>query len=138
MATVSPPRMHLRKAIGFRLPTDYNEGCLGRLAAGTVPVLFLLVIPTEGFSPSGGTCCSDFLSSLLGLQGTKTGVPRSSPVLARAEQLTTRAVSPSQILQVTHITGAGDKTHGPPGRENPIVDTYSRAEFRKSGGGQQQ
>src|ERR1035438_1996058 len=58
---------------------------------------------------------------------------RPSPVLARAEQLTTRAVSPSQILQVTHITGAGDKTHGPPGRENPIVDTYSRAEFRKSG-----
>src|SRR5664280_1525875 len=84
--------MHLRKAIGFRLPTDYNEGCLGRLAAGTVPVLFLLVIPTEGFSPSGGTCCSDFLSSLLGLQGTKTGVPRSSLVLARAGQLTTRAV----------------------------------------------
>src|ERR1035441_7361003 len=39
---------------------------------GPCPCSLLLV------SPSGGTCCSDFLSSLLGLQGTKTGVPRSS------------------------------------------------------------
>src|ERR1039458_8877702 len=102
LAARTVPDRPVRPAIGFRLPTDYNEGCSGRLAARTVPVLFLLVIPTEGFSPSGGTCCSDFLSSLLDLQGTKTRFPRSSPVFATPARTPTRAVSPSQILQVTH------------------------------------
>src|ERR1039458_1438972 len=43
------------------------------------------------------------------------------------------SVRVAPIPQVTHITGPGDKTHGSPGRENPIVDTYNEPNSARAG-----